>query len=388
MPVIRIAHVIPGLQVGGAELMLTRLVHGMDTVRFSNTVISLTGSGPAAEVLESRGIRVQTLGMGRIPTPKAIARLFSWLRAESPDVVQTWLYAADFLGGLAGTLAGANAIVWNLRQLAPVQPHFAPRHVWAARACGLLSTRVPTAVVCCSEEVRRSHEALGYVRGRYAVIPNGFDLEVFGPGRAAYTSVRAELGVDTDTALIGMVARFDPVKGHADFFKAATLISRTNLNAHFLLSGEGMAATNDAVASKVNAPELQGRVHLLGRRNDVPRLLAALDVAVSASHSEGFPNTVGEAMASAVPCVATDVGGTASLVGEAGSLVPPHEPAVLASAVLSILGLGPAERSKLGEAARRRIERLYSLQAMIDQYSRLYESLVRVTRPQPTMCRA
>ena len=385
---IRVTHVIPGLEVGGAELMLTRLANGMDRARFSNTVISLTGIGPAAEVLGSQGIQVRALGMGRIPNPQAIARLVSWLRAESPDVVQTWLYAADFLGGLAATLAGTKAIVWNLRQLAPVQPHFAARHVWAGRACGLLSRRLPTAVVCCSEEVRRSHEALGYVRGRYAVIPNGFDLEVFGPDRAASASVRAELGVDTTTELIGMVARFDPVKGHADFFKAATLISRSKPNTHFLLSGEGMAPTNDAVASMVNAPELQGRVHLLGRRNDVPRLLAALDVAVSASHSEGFPNTVGEAMASAVPCVVTDVGGSASLVGEAGSVVPPHAPPVMANAVLFLLGLGHAGRSEVGAAARRRIELLYSLPAMIDQYSLLYESLVQVTRSHPTMCQA
>lgn len=366
--------------------MLARLVTGMDSSRFTNTVVSLTEIGPVGELLEKRGVPVRALGMGTLPGPRTFARLVSWLRMTSPDVVQTWLYAADLLGGLAGRLAGRKQILWNVRQAYPVQPNFAARHVWAARTCGLLSGCLPSAVVFCSEEARRSHEALGYVRGRNTVIPNGFDLRLFGRDPVASASVRAELGVGSTTHLVGMVARFDPVKGHADFFEAAALICRRRPDVHFLLCGEGTTCANRKIASWSGATELRGRVHLLGPRTDVSRLLAALDISVLASHSEGFPNAIGEAMASAVPCVVTDVGGAASLVGTTGSVVPPHSPRMLAEAVLSLLDLDQAARWRLGSAARERLEGLYSLPAMIDRYSALYESESQMHKRSPTMC--
>lgn len=355
--------------------MVSRLVDGMDPLRFENRLISMTEVGILGERLARTGIAVRAIGMGRVPGPLGVARLARQVRQDAPDIVQTWLYAADLVAGLAARSVGHRNVVWNIRQSAP-QRHLAPRrHVWTARACAATSSFLPRAILSCSEEARRSHEALGYPKD-IVVIPNGYDLSVLGCDPEAAGSVRAELGLDFGTPLIGMVARFDPVKGHHDFFDAAAQVSRHRPDVHFLLCGRGVIGTNPQLAQWTRSSVIDGRAHLLGHRDDVPRLLAALDVFVSASHSEGFPNAIAEAMASSVPCVVTDVGDSASLVGSTGRTVPPRSSRDLASAIISVLSLPLEARADLGSAARRRVEQ-YSMPIIVDRYSRFYEELVK-----------
>ncbi|HWH34593.1 MAG TPA: glycosyltransferase [Acidimicrobiales bacterium] len=385
MTPIRITHILPGLGVGGAERMLSQLVTGMDPLQFENRVISLTDEGALGGHLRERGVEVQELGMRRLPDPVGFARLVAWLRLSRPDIVQTWLYAADIVGGVAARMAGPGTVVWNIRQSAP-GPEDAYRHRWSARTAALLSGSVPHRVLSCSQEARRSHERLGYRSGA-VVIANGIDVCTFRPAALAAESLRGELRLDPCTPLVGMVARFDAAKGHRDFLEALAHIVEHGHRLHAVLCGEGIVASNPRLARWISDLGLSHRVHLLGRRHDVPRLLAGLDVAVSASRSEGFPNAVGEAMAAGVPCVATDVGDTALLLGDTGTIVPARDPEALAGAVLALLGADESTRRAVGARARQRIRQHFTIEGAVERYARFYRSLVRSDVPQGSACR-
>ena len=372
----RVVHVVPGLQRGGAELMLARLVASMDPARWSSEVISLTTAGPVAEAIEEAGVPVRALGMRvgpRLASPAA--SLAAELRRRRPDLVQTWLYAGDLLGGLAARAAGVPAVAWNVRQSA-LDPDRSPRrHRAMARACARLSGRVPDVVVAASRSAAEAHRVLGYDADRLQVLYNGFDLDRFRPDAAARKAVRDELRIRPGAPVVALVGRLDPYKEHRDFLAAMAVVRRSVRDLHVLLAGEGVTADDARLGWWMREAGLEGAVHLLGPRDDLPRLLAATDVLASSSSSEGLPNVVGEAMAAGVPCVVTDVGDSALLVGETCRVVPPRKPAALASAVVGVLDIDGSGRARLGAAARARIAQHFSLAASVAGYEQLYERL-------------
>jgi glycosyltransferase involved in cell wall biosynthesis len=208
------------------------------------------------------------------------------------------------------------------------------------------------------------------------VLPNGFDLEVFKPDPAARLSVRQELGLPEEALFIGLVGRFYPLKDHYNFIDAAARLRAELPEIHFLLCGEGITPENKELAEWVNASGIRAHCHMLGQREDIPRITAALDIACSSSYMEGFPNVIGEAMACGVPCVVTDVGDSALLVGDTGMVVPPKNPQALANAWRELIEMGPDRRASLGEAARRRVGESFSLPAIAARYEELYEGIV------------
>lgn len=373
----KVVHVITGLGVGGAEVMLARLLSGMNRDRFRSSVVSLTELGAIGEEIRHEGIPVHTLGMRPgLPDPGALARLIRLLQRERPDVVQTWLYHADLLGGVAARLAGNLPVAWGIHS-SNLEPGIVKRStILTARACARLSPWLPGAIVCCSEATRRAHAALGYSAEKLVVIPNGFDLDRFRPDPDARLAVRRELGLPDGAPVIGLLARFHPQKGHRVFVEAAALLHAHRPDAHFLLAGDGVTIENPELTGWIDAAGLHGRCHLLGRRGDVARLHASLDLATSSSVAvEAFSLVVGEAMACGVPCAVTDVGDSALLVGETGRVVPADDPVALAGALADLLGLDPAARAELGRWARQRIADHFSLPRIVRRYEDLYERL-------------
>jgi glycosyltransferase involved in cell wall biosynthesis len=255
-----------------------------------------------------------------------------------------------------------------------------PRHskrttLWTAKACAWLSGLVPDRIVVNAELSRRAHAKLGYKADKMVVIPNGFDLTAFVPDPSTRLSVRRELGIPEGAPLIGSVARFHPDKDHRNLVRAAALLHAERPEARFLLCGAGLAPENRELVGWIEEAGIGDRCFLLGLRKDVARLDAALDVATSSSRSEGFPNAIGEAMACGVPCVVTDVGDSASIVGKTGVVVPPQDPEALAAAWLRVLDMDAEEHRTLGERARRRVEERYSLKRVAAAYETLYAEL-------------
>ncbi len=382
----RVTHVITDLGVGGAQIMLQQLVSRLQVSGVSNTVIALGGVSPRFEVIRQLGIPLHALGMTPpVPGPQGWMRLRRTIAASRPDVVQTWMYHADLMAGLVTRLSGLAPVVWGLHHTPDRAEGLKPLTRCILRVNGWLSTLVPVRIVCCAHASKKAHAALGYDESRMVVINNGFDIDLFRPDPDARRSVRRELLVDDTTPLIGLMARFHPQKDHRNFVKAAARLAAQRPDAQFVLAGRGVNGENAELAAWLAESGIASRVHLLGTRQDMPRLLAACDILTSAaSVGEAFPLVLGEAMSCGVPCVTTDVGDSATLVGPTGRVVAPRDSDGLAAAWSAVLSMPADERRRLGELARRRIALHFPLAACAAAYQAVYEA----AQPQARMGRA
>ncbi len=374
-----VVHLITGLGQGGAETMLAKLVAAPGSEpgseRVEHAVVSMTGDGALARRIADAGVPVHDLGMRRgVPDLRGAWRLVRLLGRLRPDVLQTWLYHADFLGLVAGRMAGVPAIAWNLRCSEMDMNQFRA----LSRALPWVLSRLsplPAACVVNSRAGRLEHERLGYRPRRWVMIPNGFDIDRFRPDEDRRHRFRGELGLAADAVVVGMVARVDPMKDHTTFLDAAARVAAAVPEAVFVLVGQG-CEDGGALAGAVAARGLTGRVRLLGRREDVAEILPGFDIFVLSSVGEGFPNVIGEAMAAGVPVVASDVGDCRAIVGEAGRVVPPGDATALAGALAETIAPGEATRAALGRAARARIEAEFTLPAIVALYDDFYRRLV------------
>ena len=366
-------HIITTLGPAGAENMLYRIAAGMDGTRFRNEAVSLTGILDLAEKMNSIGVRVRTLAMKKsVPNPLLVMRLARWIRESKPDVIHTWMYHANLIGSLAARLAGNVPVVWAIHHNA-FDPRVDKRRTMLVnRACAVLSRKFSARIIFCSEASLHTHKQLNYAAEKLQVIPNGFDLEQVKPDPAARESLRQELGIPADAMLIGFAARFHPHKDHHNFIQAAERLYKLRPDVHFVLFGMGINWENTQLTAWIESAGIRERCHLLDLRQDVSRLFSGIDIATTASRSEAFPIVVGEAMACGTPCVVTDVGDSALIVENTGSVVPPEDPHALAEAWRALIDAGPAVRRRLGMAARDRVQRHFGLPAIVESYQQIY----------------
>lgn len=370
----KVVHLITGLTVGGAETMLLRLM-AAEQEDVSHRVISLTGDDPVGHEIRAADVPVTPLGIRGIrDLPRALLAVRRAIRQHRPDVVQTWLYHADLVGGLAAWGLDTN-VVWNLRHsdLSPERNKAAT--LWVVRACALLSRHLPTRIISCSNTAAEVHVRAGYDASIMSVIPNGFDTSVFRPSDDARRRVREELGLPEEAVLSGAVGRYHPQKDPETLIEAAAAALADRPEARLVLVGDGYTAENMELAELIRRSGLGTRINLLGLRRDVAEIYPALDLFVSSSAGEGFPNAVGEAMAAGVPCVVTDVGDCRTLVGETGAVVPPGDPRALAAAWGELLDRPTGEREKLGGRARSRIEERFSIRSARERYRTLWRDV-------------
>ena len=372
---ISLVHLITSLHVGGAQMHLYKTLSRFNPRRFEATVISLVKPGKVGEMLAKRGIRVLSLNMTKgKPSLNGLWKLTVFLKQLKPHLLQTHLYHADLLGLQAGRLARVPHIFWNIRQSRMDFSYYRRTTGMTVKLCALLSRYVDKILVN-SHAGLSYHAGLGYDRAKMVVIPNGFETERFRPNPESYLSVREELLIPAQARLVGMMARFDPQKDHATFFRAAKFVLDREPNTYFLLAGQGLKPDVPAVRLLVEESGLApGRVFLLGERSDMPRLMAALDIFVSSSaFGEGFSNAIGEAMACGVPCVVTDVGDSALIVGGTGLAAPPRQPESLAQGIVYLLRLAPGEYRQKSVLARQRLLRHFDLGKIVSRLESLYE---------------
>ncbi|HQT31351.1 MAG: glycosyltransferase [Hydrogenophilales bacterium 17-64-65] len=377
----RIVFIITGLSTGGAEMMLLKVLERLDRQRFAPHVISLTTLGELAPHIAALGIPVDSVGMKPgLPSPSGFFRLVRLLKRLNPDVVHTWMYHADLLGGLAARLAGVSSIGWCIRNsnLDKDKTKLSTRAV--VSLCASISKWVPSRILSCSEKARQVHVACGYAAEKMVVVPNGFELSQFKPDLDARFRVRAELGITDQTPLVGLIGRFDPQKNHAGFFEAAGVLHRHIPQVHFVLAGQGVDVSNAALMQTITQAGVLANTHLLGLRNDIPALMATLDVLASSSYGEAFPNVLGEAMACGVPCAVTDVGDSAYIVGDTGRVVESGDMHGLAAALEELLALPLPEKAALSERARARVAEHFEIGAIVRRYEDFYESLLANVR--------
>lgn len=383
---LRIMHVITGLNLGGAETWLTRLLLRLPVERFACRVVSLMDGGELSGVVRGLGVPVESLGMGRgVPDPRGLWRLARLMRAHRPQVVQTWLYHADLLGLLAARMSGCGAAVsWGLRCAYMDLAGYGLGTRLTLSACVALSG-CPEAVTANSRAGAAHHLALGYRPRRMEVLENGVDGERFRPDAEARERLRREWGLPEGAPLIGLVARVDHMKGHAVFCRAAEALLRARPDARFLFCGTGTQPGGTELDDLIARHGLAGAAVRLGRREDVAQVYAALDVLVLPSLGEGFPNAVLEALACGVPCVCLDVGDARVMCGPGGLVAPaalsgPGVPEAdragfLVRALGQLLSLSVSELRELGARGRAHVLANYGLGRAVERWAAHFESL-------------
>lgn len=373
---IRILHVINSFEFGGAEAMLCNLLLRADQSRFESSVVSLIDDLTVAGPIQNAGIPITVMGMRPgIPDPRGVARLRSHIKKQCPDVVQTWMDHSNLIGAIASRWAGNAKVVWGIHHSNHVAGLTKRTTLLTVGLCARLSDRLPARIVYCSEHARNLYENRGFSQRRGIVIPNGFNTGSFKSDSIAREEIRREIGVNDETPLIGLAARFDPLKDHSTFIRAGAEVIQRFPAARLLMCGDKIDRNNESLMAEINSAQIADKCILLGPRRDIPRIQAAIDVAVSSSISEAFPLVVGEAMSCGTPCAVTDVGDSALIVGDTGRVVPPSNPKLLGAAICDLLSLDKTAKAQLGNRARQRVLELFDLTSVTRRYESLYTDL-------------
>jgi len=355
--------------------MLQKVVTALAPKGYTFTVVSLTEASRIGGELEQSGTSVIALcGMGGVLLPHRLGRLVRAVREFQPDVIHSWMYHANVLGhAVAGMRrrGGRPALISSIRGCLDIRSVDKLGLRVVRRLDSWLSPRVD-AIVFNSRCAADQHAAFGYSMRRAVVIPNCFDTDHFRPRPEEAAGLRARLGWDGGIA-IGFVARFDPYKDHRNLLEAARIVVSRDPRCRFILVGPGCESNNRQLSDGIEKYRLAGSVELLGERRDIGAIQSALDIAVSSSVSESFPNAIGEAMACGTPCVVTDVGDCKLLVGDTGLVVPPADPVALADALVRLASLTADQRRDLGDRARARVVAEYGMERIAGRICSLYE---------------
>lgn len=376
---VRVLHVITGLDVGGAETMLARLLeHGRRHPELCAEVVSLMPPARGHARVAATGTPVAHLDMAAgVPSPRALVMLARAIVRRRPDVIVAWMHHAQLAATLAAGLARAWVrvpVVWNVRHSLGglAEEKLLTRLVLRMQA---LLSPTARAIVYNSRVAADQYARIGFRSRDQRVITNGFDLAQMAPRVEARAILLARLGVAGDLPLIGMVARAAPMKDAPNLLRAFARARDAGLDARLVLVGKGMDEGSATCAAAHGLPA--DRVVRVGHRDDVGDWLGGLDVlALPSAWGEGFPNIVGEAMLAGVPCVATDVGDARDLIGGTGMVVPPRDPDALAAALLRLGGMTAAQREALGARARDRIATHHDIRDVADRYAALCRDAV------------
>jgi glycosyltransferase involved in cell wall biosynthesis len=370
-----VVHVITCLNDGGAEAVLYRLC--LADQQNSHVVISLRDEGKYGALLKKVGIAVHCLNMPRgLVMPGGIWKLARLLRHLRPDVVQTWMYHADWVGGLVARAVGIHRVFWGLHATNLENGMVKRATILVVRINALLSRWIPKRIVSCSQTGVVVHQAIGYTADKFIVIPNGYDLGQFAPDPQAGQALKLTLAIPDGVPLMGMVARFDPQKDHLNLIAALGLLKQGGYDFRCVLVGGGMTEANTELIAWLDTHGIREQVLLPGQRGDIPAVMNALDMVVlSSSYGEAFPNVLCEAMACGTPCVTTDVGDAGLIVGDTGWVVPAKSPESLRHAISEAIELKQANRTawaKRQAVARQRILDNYGIGKMVAAYSQLW----------------
>lgn len=368
----KIIHIITGLNNGGAEMMLYKLLKYSDNSKYIFEVISLMDEGIMGSRIMELGIKVHTLNMKRgIPNPKCIIKALKL--TKDCDAIQTWMYHADFFGYIL-TCINRKKLIWGIRHSNLIKGVDKKSTYYLAKINGVLSKK-PNNIIINSESALKYHKSIGYNTDNMVVIPNGFETERFYKRLNNY--YREKFNINNGEMVLLKVARWHPMKGDDILLSAVQKLKKEGYSFKLLLCGTDMNNKNKRLLKMILDLKLQDIILLLGQRDDIPELMSMSDIYISSSISgEGFPNVIGEAMASELPCIVTDVGDSRYIIGDYGKVVAPFQSSELYSAIKKVIDMSEVERITLGKQGRIRVLDLFKIEIIAKKYERIYSKLL------------
>ena len=374
---IHIFFLIRSLNIGGTERQLVELVKGLDKNTYEITVGLFYDEGILREELIAiKGVKYLPLfKSGRWDYFRFGAWLVIALRRLKPHILYSFLPDANLLGLILGKIARVKRIVWGVR----ASNMDVSRYDWLAKISLRLNaflSRFPDAIIANSVAGKEFHRSIGYSTNRMMVVPNGIDTDRFKPDHSVGLRVRDKWNIDEEKITIGLVGRLDPMKDHTTFLQAVKIFDQEKCSVRFVCIGDGKEPYKSEIHSLCSALGINGFLIWAGEGYDMVAVYNAMDMITSSSLSEGFSNVIGEAMACGVPCVVTDVGDSAAIVGETGIVVSPKDPQALAAGWIRMLGHLNDKTYSIKEMARARIVYHYNSEILIQKTSRMFLSLL------------
>ena len=372
-------HIIASLNIGGAETMLLRLIKHRPDLAKSTIVISLTENGKIGTTLEAMGVKVISMEMNTwSSTFITILKIKRIIQNEKPHIIHTWMYHANILGGIAAYLAKNKNIIWSIRRSEFKRKESFSTFV-VMKIGAFFSSIIPKVIVHVAELGLKNHQEYGYKSSNTLVIPNGFDIEKFKHDSVARKRIRNELNLTDDHIVIGCVGRFHESKGYETLISSSIEVLKLHKNVKYLLVGRNLDYQNNTLMEWINKTYFSDHFLLAGEQDNVSEYMSAMDIFCLSSTTEGFPNVVGEAMASALPCVVTDVGDVKKIIVNDAILIQPENKQLLSKGLCEMLNIDNEKRQKIGLKGRIKIEKEYPIKSICDRYYNLY-SLIQLGR--------
>jgi glycosyltransferase involved in cell wall biosynthesis len=372
----KVLHVITGLNNGGAEAILYNIISNKKH-NVEHEVISLSDNGYYGGLIKNKGIKVTTLNITSLTHIfKAIIRLKNIMNNSKPDIVQTWMYHADILGGVAAKISGIKKIFWGIHNSFFIPTETKIYIKFAVKISKLLSFFIPYKIICCSDSAFEAHKKIGYCGRKLTIITNGVDTNLFKPNEERKLIIRKSLGFNQDIFLIGMIARWHIVKDHKTLLSALNLLKRVNFNWKCILVGDNIIEDNINLKNLIIENDLQDLILCLGPSSNVIDIYNAIDLHILCSSSESFGNVTAESMSCGIPCIMTDVGEANNLLSDFGWIMPIRNPIVLEKFVKeAYTEFKKPETWKMRKSnCRKKITDNYSLNRMINTYHEVWSN--------------
>jgi len=366
----KVIHIIPSLVSGGAETMLYKLLKNKSTTNYEVEIVTLTSGDYYTDKIKEMNIPIHELNLKANNPLKSIVKLIKILKTA--DIIQSWMYYSDFLSFFIGKLILRKKVIWGVRRSYLNKELMKSTTFYIAKLNSYLSKFVDK-VVSCSIVGKDNHVEFGYSAKNMVVIANGFDINELDES----DFIRLEMNLTANTNILLNVARWELLKDHKTLLKAVNILKIQGIKFNLVLVGKNIDKHNVELNEEIRLNNVEDCVTLLGERKDIPYLMKAADFYISSSISEGFPNVIGEAMASSLYCIATDAGDTKYILGETGSVVESGNPEMLANGIIQATRLEHIEKQRLVSLALSRVKTEFSIGKIVSEYEKLYRNLMR-----------
>ena len=371
----KVLHIITSLYDGGAEGVLFRLC--CNDKFNEHIVVSLRDKGKYGEQLLRNNIKIHCLNMtpGRFSF-FSLFKLIKILKIEKVDVVQTWLYHADFFGGIAAKLAGVKNLIWNIRHSDFNENDTKKSLTVLVKILAKLSYFLPKKIIFCSKKSIKIHEELGYDKKKLIYIANGYDLKKHRPSISQKLMFRRKFNLNKKLPILGSVARFHPQKDHKNLLRALYLLKKDQILFKCFLVGFKINKQNKPLNILIKKFNLSQEIIFMEPQKEINKFMNGIDLHIlSSKYGEAFPNVVAEAMASGTPCVVTNVGDASEIVQKTGWVVPPNNAVKLSQGIKDALNNFKKDNwNNICINARKRISYKFSIKKMIENYEKVWNN--------------